>query len=42
MDWAYRATLNALIRLLPVGLKVHRIVRPGTVPGWHRQLVPGH
>ena len=40
LDWADRAILAALIRLLPARLRMHRLVTPGTVPALAPQ--PGH
>ena len=39
LDWAERAVLAALIRLLPGRLRAHRLVTPGTVLRWHRRLI---
>jgi transposase InsO family protein len=39
LDWADRAILAALIRLLPARLRLHRLVTPGTVLRWHRRLI---
>jgi putative transposase len=39
LDWADRAILAALIRLLPGRLRTRRLVTPGTVLRWHRCLV---
>jgi putative transposase len=39
LDWADRAILTALIRLLPARLRRHGLVTPGTVLRWHLRLV---
>jgi hypothetical protein len=39
LDWAYRAILAGLIRVLPRWLRAHRLITPGTVLRWHRPLV---
>src|SRR5712664_2862437 len=38
LDWADRAVLAALIRLLPARLRAHRLATPGTVLRWRRRL----
>jgi putative transposase len=39
LDWAGRAILAALVRVLPPRLRMHRLITPGTVLRWHRRLV---
>jgi putative transposase len=39
LDWADRAILATLIRLLPARLRMHRLVTPGTILRWHRRLI---
>ena len=39
LDWADRAILAALIRLLPGRLRAYRLITPGTILRWHRRLV---
>jgi putative transposase len=37
-DWADRAVIAALARLLPGHLRLHRIVTPGNLLAWHRSM----
>jgi putative transposase len=39
LDWADRAVMAALIRVLPGKLRAYRLVTPGTVLRWHNRLV---
>jgi putative transposase len=39
LDWAGRAVLAALIRVLPPRLRMRRVVTPGTILRWHRRLI---
>jgi putative transposase len=38
-DWADRAVLAVLARLLPAALRAQRLVTPGTLLAWHRRLI---
>jgi hypothetical protein len=38
-DWANRAVLAALARMLPATLRGSRLVTPGTLLAWHRRLI---
>jgi putative transposase len=42
LDWADRAMLAALARVLPKPLRLSRLVAPDTLLGWHRRLIRWH
>lgn len=42
LDWADRAVLAALARLLPKALRMGRLVTPDTLLRWHRRMVRWH
>jgi hypothetical protein len=39
LDWADRAVFAGLVCCLPMMLRTHRLVTPGTILRWHRRLV---
>jgi putative transposase len=39
LDWADRALFAALVWTLPMMLRRHRLVTPGTILRWHRRLI---
>ena len=39
LDWTDRALVTALARLLPTGLRGHRLVTPDTLLRWHKRLI---
>jgi putative transposase len=42
LDWADRAILSALARLLPGPLRMSQVVTPDTLLRWHRRLIRWH
>jgi putative transposase len=42
LDWADRAVIAALARLLPKPLRTSRLVTPDTLCRWHRRLIRWH
>ena len=42
LDWAARAVLAALARLLAAPVRMNRLVTPGTLLRWHQRLVSRH
>ncbi len=42
IDWADRALLAGLTRILPTALRAHRIITPGTLLRWHCRMAPGN
>jgi hypothetical protein len=39
LEWADRAVFAGLVRRLPLTLRRHRLVTPGTILRWHRHLI---